>query len=247
MIRRQLALFLALAPLISADEALNIDSNGIVKQSHKETARSSLVRRHDGKSAEPPPPSPEEGANTTKHCHVPKVENASCLEGEFIEHGQKCHPECARIWSGIGTVDEKSVPMKPDVKSMNCTDGVLSPATFTCHEVHKCKAPQGIENAGTPACEEGDEVDSDNICSPQCKTGFKAYVPQNRGQNILLCADGEIAPKIFQCMTPSEADAAIAADLADAAAHPAPHDLAAGSGLTEPDGTKEDLLAKPSI
>merc|ERR1719265_2835035 len=56
-----------------------------------------------------------------------------------------------------------------------------------------CTAPSGIENGGGIACIEGDTIDSDGICTPQCAKGFSATEVE------LWCHLGALEPATFEC------------------------------------------------
>jgi len=153
-----------------------------------------------------------EVTNSSANCHAPTVTNASCLEGIVIFRGGHCTPICNRVVVNKGLPEEIATEMMPSVSKLTCSGGILSPAIYDCRPVQKCNAPDSVENALSPACEEGHDVDSDNICSPSCKEGFEAFVPNSGGNNILNCHDGTLKPNGFQCLAPAEAAAAKAAD-----------------------------------
>eukprot|EP00930_Biecheleria_cincta_P009455 TRINITY_DN1111_c0_g1_i1.p1 TRINITY_DN1111_c0_g1~~TRINITY_DN1111_c0_g1_i1.p1 ORF type:complete len:3256 (+),score=479.82 TRINITY_DN1111_c0_g1_i1:1251-9770(+) len=104
-----------------------------------------------------------------------------CAEGPgLIAAGSKCTPSCQ-----AGHVATLST-------ALQCSGGVLSPATFTCIEA-SCSAPADVIHAASPSCSGVGVVKSGEDCVPQCRSG---YVPS---QQSLSCRRGQLSPTSFEC------------------------------------------------
>ncbi|CAE8724571.1 unnamed protein product [Polarella glacialis] len=58
----------------------------------------------------------------------------------------------------------------------------------------QCAAPQGIKQAFSVACSQGQLIDGGDVCTPQCKQGFKPSV-----EEALSCKNGSLSPASFTC------------------------------------------------
>jgi len=116
-------------------------------------------------------------------CSAPSgIEHAptqTCDQGFSIGHQDACSPRCM---SGYG----------PNVSSLNCHLGILSPATLQCVEL-PCAAPTGIQHAEATSCTEGASVSHGQACSAQCSNGYLPSV------QLLNCSFGILEPADFTC------------------------------------------------
>ncbi|CAK0906155.1 unnamed protein product [Prorocentrum cordatum] len=118
-----------------------------------------------------------------KTCAAPaSVENAEgvpCQEGAVIDSGGNCTALCQEGYA-------------PDVKSLACSRGELTPASFECVE-QGCMAPGDIEDAADAPCEEGATIEAAGTCTAACRAG---YVPD---VTSLACNHGLLRPPSFEC------------------------------------------------
>jgi len=107
----------------------------------------------------------------------------ACAEGNFLRHGASCAPRCANLFS-------------PSLSSLTCSEGVLSPATFTCIGT-PCTAPTTVTHAETNPCEDGglgtSVVAHGASCTPRCTSGYSPNVAS------MACHLGTLTPSTFTC------------------------------------------------
>lgn len=109
-------------------------------------------------------------------CNVPGISNAMnprCKEGNIIQHGQKCNPQCRTNF----------IPSK---SGLTCMAGRLTPSTFACQA--PCAAP-AVRDANQP-CKEGRLIKHGGSCSSQCNAGYSAT------SGSLECNNGRLSGSV---------------------------------------------------
>jgi len=97
----------------------------------------------------------------------------TCLEGNIIQPGEVCTPNCKPGYL-------------PNVESLSCSAGSLSPARYQC-------IPQGCIAPNDKMCQEGQYIDHGGRCSAVCPAGFQPAVPS------LSCEAGVLDPPTVVC------------------------------------------------
>eukprot|EP00439_Symbiodinium_sp_Y106_P044263 s621_g5.t1 len=103
----------------------------------------------------------------------------ACFEGWNIGSGGVCTAAC-------------QPGFRASPETLVCEATVLTPASFSCR-AQGCTAPVDIDNAASPACEEGEEMNHGGSCSPRCRFG---YAPS---EALLNCEFGTFRPQRFRC------------------------------------------------
>ncbi|CAE7033872.1 unnamed protein product [Symbiodinium natans] len=122
-----------------------------------------------------------------------------------VAHSKDCRGVCPRAG------------YTPSPTALSCSDGVLSPESFTCGR--SCTAaPLADVQFSNPsgACEEGEEIGHSLRCTTSCSAG---YVPS---VGSLECYDGALSPPSFECRrfllgcpSPSAGDGALTPSCAE--------------------------------
>eukprot|EP00434_Breviolum_minutum_P007072 symbB.v1.2.006239.t2/scaffold370.1/size393101/5 len=116
----------------------------------------------------------------------------SCLEGAVLEHGTFCSPQCSDGFVPLVALDaELQAVAPPGAASLWCLDGSMHPARFTCAAVG-CTAPL-VEGAADPACAEGFNIGSGDVCTASCQPGYEASPAK------LQCMATALTPSTFSC------------------------------------------------
>eukprot|EP00929_Paragymnodinium_shiwhaense_P022747 TRINITY_DN14443_c0_g1_i1.p1 TRINITY_DN14443_c0_g1~~TRINITY_DN14443_c0_g1_i1.p1 ORF type:complete len:1322 (-),score=183.34 TRINITY_DN14443_c0_g1_i1:179-4144(-) len=115
----------------------------------------------------------------------------ACMEGMTIQSGSSCTPQCEK-----GHL--------PSIGMLSCLAGGLSPPTFQC-QAEPCSAPLHVANivVGLASCKEGHSVESGDVCTPNCASGFTASVDE------LQCKSGQLHPPAFECVVNCRSESAI--------------------------------------
>jgi hypothetical protein len=103
-----------------------------------------------------------------------------CKEGSSIGHDFACTAQCSEGY-------------EPSVASLDCVQGQLSPATFTCIPA-SCEVPN-VQHAPQLSCRDRPEgrIPHKEYCHPVCDAGWET------SDSSLQCWAGKLSPENFTC------------------------------------------------
>lgn len=104
-----------------------------------------------------------------------------CSEGWAIDSEGQCSPRCRAGYL-------------PSALRLACSQGTLSPGTFSCEEA-PCSVPSGVAHMSSRPCTEGtmEQLNAGRTCTLQCNEGFSPTEP------VLTCFAGQLRPLNFSC------------------------------------------------
>jgi len=118
-------------------------------------------------------------------CNLPTVANAQ---------GNGCKGKVGTVIASGAVCKTTCMPgFQTSVAKLDCSAGVLSPASFSCDEL-KCPAPTGLANAPNVGCAEGGSIAGGRSCTPRCNTGYTPSV------SSLACKQGVFEPSSYACV-----------------------------------------------
>jgi len=105
------------------------------------------------------------------------------------------------------------------VQQLQCTNGTLHPATFSCIRKHvnettplpthttrsHCVVPTTIPHASNPSCIGSKAVSTGDMCKTSCNQGYRPST------DSLLCVNGSFSPSTFRCVQVKKAEQAYCA------------------------------------